>query len=799
MEKTSKITSKNSKEINNNVNSLNDLYNITELMNIEEEYSEWMNSIYKDLYKRFYKKALNEIKINSKKFTIEPYYSKILLLKIKIILKIIEKKLNKYNFYNNENNTMNKHKKHTKKYLKIIFDELLIVISNIHPDLNDKIVIKEKLNKIDIIINYFFEYFYFLILFYKKCKRIDKSISIIIISLNFSKEVLPIIKNSKTLNIIAKIYLCFSKIFILNRDYENAILILEKSMNICLRELFYYSNMIFTLDNYLLKYDNKISNNIYTNVVLIFLYRGICKENEGYIKKAIKSYIQCKWFINQIVTYDNSYLKTMINILLSKLKLRGFMYEDAIDFIKLKLKDYNYEKKNKQKKTIYNEVEINSIPLGYYFDENKYKNIIDKINIINNIPEIDTSDNNKLFPSQKKKKKDFLLSNMRLLEAYLSKDFKGIIENMKQIKLFDLDYSTRDKIQKEFNRRMFLKSFKEKKNKSQILSISQFENKNYCKNSFRDLSNEKNNKININENKKNFTNITSKIFSNSFLYKLKKDNVKKIKCKRSSNSFIQTRQIHSAFTRLTGKSNGSPINRYIYEDQSNKTMIYFNKKYRNKINYIKELSDREIKFQKDLLSLKKIPKENIPIYNKFLCEKKANYTFEKLLLFSSIKGQHFYLNDKYSDDEFKEIKKELLLKNCIIKSLTDKAFLNYKQQIIHKKQKLNKNCNNKNNYHYYNNINNNNMIESFCNEDIIKQNKSTLFQLDQKIHNIDKMKKLTKEKEKNIEKLFNKRKNNKKENKIKLIRSGSTFIIRKENTNFDLNNFIHSILFQNSN
>ena len=42
MEKTSKITSKNSKEINNNVNSLNDLYNITELMNIEEEYSEWI-------------------------------------------------------------------------------------------------------------------------------------------------------------------------------------------------------------------------------------------------------------------------------------------------------------------------------------------------------------------------------------------------------------------------------------------------------------------------------------------------------------------------------------------------------------------------------------------------------------------------------------------------------------------------------------------------------------------------------------------------------------------------------------
>ena len=430
MEKLSKITLKNTKEKTNKSNSVTDLYNITELINIEDEYIEWMNVLYKDLYKRLYKKSLNEIQNNSKKFKIEPYYTKILLLKIKIIMKIIEKKLNKYNFSNNENN---KQKDHTKKYLRIIFEELLKVISNIHPNLNDKII-KEQLNIIDVIINYLFEYFYFLIRFYKKCKRIDKSISIIIISLNFSKEVLPIIKNSKTLNLIEKIYICFSNIFILNRDYENAILNLEKSMNICLRELFYYSNITFTLDNYLLKCDNKISNNIYINIVLIFIYIGICKENEGYIKRAIKSYKQCKWFINKIVSDENVYLKTMINSLLSKLKLRGFMYKDAIDFIKLKLKDYNFQNKSKQKKRFYNEEETNSIPLGFYFDENKYKHIMNKIKIINNIPEIDTSENTKLFPTQKKKIKDFLLSNMRLLDAYLSKDFKGIIENMKQIK-----------------------------------------------------------------------------------------------------------------------------------------------------------------------------------------------------------------------------------------------------------------------------------------------------------------------------------------------------------------------------
>ena len=158
MEKLSKITSKNTKEKTNKSNSVTDLYNITELINIEDEYIEWMNVLYKDLYKRLYKKSLNEIQNNSKKFKIDPYYTKILLLKIKIIMKIIEKKLNKYNFSNNENN---KQKDHTKKYLRIIFEELLKVISNIHPNLNDKII-KEQLNIIDVIINYLFEYFYFL-------------------------------------------------------------------------------------------------------------------------------------------------------------------------------------------------------------------------------------------------------------------------------------------------------------------------------------------------------------------------------------------------------------------------------------------------------------------------------------------------------------------------------------------------------------------------------------------------------------------------------------------------------------
>ena len=220
-------------------------------------------------------------------------------------------------------------------------------------------------------------------------------------------------------------------------------------------------------------------------------------------------------------------------------------------------------------------------------------------------------------------------------------------------------------------------------------------------------------------------------------------------------------------------------------------MIFFNKNYRTKINYIKGLTDREIKFQKDLLSLKKGFKENIPLYNKFLCEKKADSTFEKIRLFSSIKGQHFDLMDKYSEEEFKEIKKESLLKNCIVKSLTDKAILNYKLQIIDKRNKEN----NKNN-----NNSNNNIDESFCEEDIENRNKSAIVQLEQKIENLDKITERNKKRGRIIEKYFynnidKKTKNNKEK---KLIKSKSSFIIRKIKPNLNYHKCIYSVLSPNN-
>ena len=785
MDKLNTIISNNVLKENNyyNVENTYEKINTTKLIDNEEDYEYWIFNLYRDLNKKLYKKSLKDINNNIKKFKFHPKYHNIILLKVKIILKILDNKIYKYNF-NNDDYLIQKQIKHIKKYAQIIFENLTNIFYEIRPDLNVNININNQLNLIDKIINYLFQYLYILIMFYKKCNKIEKCISILIIALNFSNKVLQVIKTAKTLNIIEKIYIDFSYFFILNKDYENSILYLEKSMYICFRELFYYSTSTFSLDYDYLKKKKTISYNIYSNIIIIFLYRGICKENEALIKKAIESYKECKWFIDKFINEESEELKYKINQLLLKITKRGFMYKETIDYIQLKLKLYKKIQNRKKNSIFYNDEEIKNIASGNYFDDNKFKNVIEKIETIRHIPEINT---NKFFPSQKKKVKDLLLSNMRLLEAYLSEDFKGIIEGMNQIKLFDLDYSTREKIQKEFNRRLFLSSFRKKKIKQKIISISQNNDNNRY--SFKSNSSKSDLKMEISNNKK--LDNSSKLFSKSLICKLKKDKINNIKYNQNYHS----RQIHSINLKLNSKSiniSNSPINKNLSEERKNKTMIFFNKNYRTKINYIKGLTDREIKFQKDLLSLKKGFKENIPLYNKFLCEKKADSTFEKIRLFSSIKGEHFDLMDKYSEEEFKEIKKESLLKNCIVKSLTDKAILNYKLQIIDKRNKEN----NKNN-----NNSNNNIDEYFCEEDIDNRNKSAIVQLEQKIENLDKITERNKKRGRRIiEKYFynnndKKIKNNKEK---KLIKSKSSFIIRKIKSNLNYHNFIYSVLSPNN-
>ena len=67
----------------------------------------------------------------------------------------------------------------------------------------------------------------------------------------------------------------------------------------------------------------------------------------------------------------------------------------------------------------------------------------------------------------KSNEKNMFLSNIKLLEAYLNKNFRTIVCNMDKINLFDLDSITRSKIQKALNE-MYLEQNQKRVNELNI-------------------------------------------------------------------------------------------------------------------------------------------------------------------------------------------------------------------------------------------------------------------------------------------------------------------------------------------
>ena len=148
------------------------------------------------------------------------------------------------------------------------------------------------------------------------------------------------------------------------------------------------------------------------------------------------------------------------------------------------------------------------------FYDIKFKKLINKLDKLK-IKEIDTInkfERNEMLRSmssnnKKIKDKYFFMTNLRLLEAYLTKEFRHLVLNMDQIKLFDLDSITRGRVQKLVDELKYEEEQKRRKNKGLSLSPTLDTKKNtYTKS----LSN-KNSKIENEKSDKNSNKIYSKL------------------------------------------------------------------------------------------------------------------------------------------------------------------------------------------------------------------------------------------------------------------------------------------------
>jgi len=381
-------------------------------------------------------------------------------------------------------------------------------------------------------------------------------------------------KDPKTVNIAQKTFLFISSLLISDCDYENAINYQMRTLNLCFRELFIrvdlfegiiYENLSEKRRHYL--------NKIFTNIAIAFYQRGVCLENLGEIVKAIESYRQSRFFVKKFLKNDHAAFTEFV----SSVEKRANSYYAIINNIKNKEVDQAYLKKE-------------NYSLSKSRKENKKHsslNLVDPFrNLENDLQKLDVNSKNTQLEFDPNKKKDekinYILSTVNLIELLLSNDFKDIVQDMKELNITKIDIETLDRIQNRINE---LRKEKNKTNNLNITAKTIEANKSH----FRNLSGTSTFQIDVKD-----------ILSNQSSYN-NSPNSKKNNGKRSSRT--------QSTLNINNGSNFSNFNIFPITSQTINKNVYdqyvFSQNFHKKINYLKQYENRELNFQKQLLDLKK--------------------------------------------------------------------------------------------------------------------------------------------------------------------------------------------------
>ena len=495
---------------------------------IPETLARWILHLKEKLYKRCYKKVIKDITsiglIN--KYRDTPGGYKILIIYIRAKIKIIENKIFKYHLNQIENPKQKYQMAHCFNYAQNLQKDLMNLIEEISDNnkydnayYNNIDKRNYKIELFDDIIRCHFDYIYIMSLLHFKAGNLIESVSYLSLFLNMYKETKLFILSTHTLNKIEKCFILLTKIYIDDEDYENAITCVNEGIKICfqhilfqVQELYYgvfvgnkQDLIVREKEDLLYLKDSRIKGAT-LNIILLFLYEGICNENMANIKKASAYFKQSEWFAK---TFCQNNSNKSIYKLFYNIKRKSIEVSNIVDFFKEKIEEseLRFKKKDENK---YKKISKFSLKKADFLDMSKFKNLIDKLDGLK-IKEIDTVnifERNKSIKTLNESKREgydkkTFLSNIRLLEAYLKIDFKNIVINMDKIKLFDFDYKTRGIVQKNMYKLFYEESQRENKNKNRNKTLKI----NYSSN----CENEE--KKNINDNVGDNRNISN----NSFL------------------------------------------------------------------------------------------------------------------------------------------------------------------------------------------------------------------------------------------------------------------------------------------
>ena len=468
-------------------------------------------------------------------------------------------------------------------------------------------------------------------------------------------------KSPDSYALAGEIFLYLSSLLIAEENYETAKNILIFSIRFCYLSMelkLFKKGINYTIFN-LKEYKDELANfsKNFFNLSIGFYQLGTCLENEGDPYNSFFAMKTSKFFGN--ILKDDNY-KLFID-LVKDIETRLLMRNRIIIFFERCVKKEELEEKEIKVKKVYNR---------YYNPEERRKKRFKGIkNFIEKMKLIDVDDDepdlfNKVGCKPIKPKVLKTTKQIHLLNCLMSDDFKEIVNQMKNIEINKLEKETINKIQKKIislknNDRVKL----EKKNRTELEMIMKLEK---MKNRI-DSTKKGREKIRLIKNQSKLkTTRTTSLYSVTTLNTKKSrinsayesNNRKKLliyhnnKSNKTLNNYenqIYDYSIYSCPSRYVSinenlnskskyfsscekkitskrnhienqKSKNSKSNNK-YENRSNSIKqekkvpkydynnYYFNKKFKNKYNFLRSQFDREIDFQKKLLKSKFLKEE----------------------------------------------------------------------------------------------------------------------------------------------------------------------------------------------
>ncbi len=606
--------------------------------NLKNKYLEFKQFLYEKLNKKQYKFVIYQIELNIFSYLELNERYELKFLKIEVLLKILNNKIKKYhkskllNDYQSKQNNFLKRMstlnlKHYKLYNKKISSNLtlspksFISIDNYFSKIDnllegaiediDKISENNKIIFIEKIIQLYLK----LLINREYYNKIENKIPNNFCYLSFAEQIInnsySYMRNSFSLNTSETIFLIIAKVLISNQDFQKAETYCVRTVNLCIKECF----LLTKNDNDDLKQISfKSKEKVILNLCISLLYIGICKENQGNIRMALRYYSLSEILIKNLLLNDdeieeneeeNNNYNVFHKFILS-IKQRCQNYFNIIQNL-LKQNSIVLIEKIRKKKQLeeiqrINEKYKNEKDITFILSNKKMKKIEEKINKIEIPKEININRqiiskplNQSLNNSSSEKifnYKNYILSDLRILDDFNSDSFKKTLNSMEKIKFIDLDISIKEKLEKIidkknnknqlfYNNKDYFKSFKKtsiqlRKYSPNILQLyknSSFNNRNYLNKSMN------NNTLTINN------------------YQLKKNNSCSIFVNTKSTKNDKYESISLSHSKL--KRNKFKIERLKVNNNFENSNSFKQKKI-----YVNGLRDRETAFLKKLLKIK---------------------------------------------------------------------------------------------------------------------------------------------------------------------------------------------------